>query len=81
MEVCDMKKIGLFAIILGTLCVADAATNLQNEPVQAQTDCRGACGWQERSCHHSCPGFGEPGGDACHQACQDAFRACTANCD
>lgn len=75
-----MKKLGLFVIVLGTLCLADAATNLENAPVMAQ-DCRGACGWQHHNCELGCPPVGTSEGDACLQSCLDAYRACTDSCD
>ncbi len=76
-----MRKIGLFALVISVACATSAVLTVQNEPVQAQMDCRGACGWQDRTCHHNCPALGTPEGDACHNNCQAAYRDCTSRCD
>ncbi len=76
------KKPGIIILgIIGSviaICGAVAAISFWNEPAQAQQSCRGACGWQSRSCEHSCSSVEDT---ACMQRCQDEYRSCMSRCD
>lgn len=75
-----MKKVGIVAFLI-LVAGAFVALTDSTEPVEAQQSCRGACGWQAHNCELNCPSASTSEGAACLNACQAAYRDCTANCD